>query len=92
MNKNDLVRKSELKNQRSNKINGLMIVVDGMTFNADEASQDRMVRSIMTMSLNETTQWVLADGSAANVSRAQLLAVLKQARIEQTKIWISTKD
>lgn len=92
MNKNDLVRKSELKNQRSNKINGLTIVVDGMTFNADEASQDRMVRSIMTMSLNETTQWVLADGSAANVNRAQLLAVLKQARIEQTKIWISTKD
>lgn len=92
MNKNDLVRKSELKNQRSNKINGLTIVVDGMTFNADEASQDRMVRSIMTMSLNETTQWVLSDGSTANVSRAQLLAVLKQARIEQTKIWISTKD
>lgn len=91
MDKKEAIRKSELRNQRASRINALKVTVDGLTFSADEVSQERMVRSIMTMTLNETSQWILADGKLVEVTRAQLLAALKQARIEQTKIWVNTK-
>ena len=91
MDKKEAIRKSELRNHRASRINALKVTVDGLTFSADELSQERMVRSVLTMSLNETTKWILANDSVADVTRAQLLAALKQARIEQTNIWMDTK-
>ena len=71
----------------------LTVTVDGMVFDADETSQNRMSRVVagaqaLGVDLNTTTQiWVLADNTVATPTIAQLAQALKLAGEAQTALW-----
>lgn len=75
------------KAEREDYVKRIVVEVDGMMFDGDEVSQDRMARSIIALDLGERVQWVLADNTVAKVSRAQLREALRKAGIAQTAIW-----
>lgn len=75
------------KAEREDYVKRIVVEVDGMMFDGDEVSQDRMARSIIALDLGEKVQWVLADNTIAQVTRAQLREALRKAGIAQTAIW-----
>lgn len=77
----------EAKAARADYVSKIIVEVDGMMFDGDETSQDRMARSIVALDLDETVQWVLADNSVALVTRGQLREALRKAGTAQTAIW-----
>lgn len=86
----ELIDKEKLiiaKEQRADYVSKIIVTVDDMQFDGDETSQDRMVRSIIALNDGETVQWVLADNTIAQVTRAQLREALRKAGAAQTAIW-----
>ena len=77
----------QAKAEREEYVSKIVVEVDGMLFDGDEVSQDRMARSIIALDLGEKVQWVLADNSVAQVSRQQLREALRKAGTAQTAIW-----
>ena len=81
------------KATRATKVDALTVTVDGMVFDADETSQNRMSRVVagaqaLGVDLNTTTQiWVLADNTVATPTVAQLAHALKLAGEAQTALW-----
>lgn len=75
------------KAEREDYVKRIVVEVDGMMFDGDEVSQDRMARSIIALDLGEKVQWVLADNSIKKVSRSQLREALRKAGTAQTAIW-----
>ena len=75
------------KNERAQAVEKIVVDVDGMKFDGDEKSQQRMSIAISTMTDNETILWVLADDTAAEVTKEQLQRALRLAREEQTALW-----
>ncbi len=75
------------KAEREDYVKRIVVEVDGMMFDGDEVSQDRMARSIIALDLGEKVQWVLADNTIKMVSRAQLREALRKAGTAQTAIW-----
>lgn len=78
------------KSNRTEAVRGIVVVVDNMSFDGDEVSQDRMTRAVTASeSMGESTQWVLADNSVATVTADQLKRALKLAGVEQTRLWMA---
>ncbi len=75
------------KAEREEYVKRIVVEVDGMMFDGDEVSQDRMARSIIALDLGEKVQWVLADNTIKMVSRAQLREALRKSGEAQTAIW-----
>lgn len=75
------------KAEREDYVKRIVVEVDGMMFDGDEVSQDRMARSIIALDLGEKVQWVLADNSIKMVTRAQLREALRKSGEAQTAIW-----
>lgn len=81
------------KATRANKVDALTVTVDGMEFDADETSQNRMTRVVsgaqaLGVDLATTTQiWVLADNTVATPTVAQIAQALKLAGEKQTALW-----
>lgn len=81
------------KSERATAVERLTVTVDGMIFDADETSQNRMSRVVagaqaLGVDLNTTTQiWVLADNTVATPTVAQLAQALKLAGEAQTVLW-----
>ncbi len=81
------------KAERATQVGRLTVTVDGMVFDADETSQNRMSRVVagaqaLGVDLNTTTQiWVLADNTVATPTVAQLAQALKLAGEAQTALW-----
>lgn len=75
------------KAEREDYVKRIVVEVDGMMFDGDEVSQDRMARSIIALDLGEKVQWVLADNTVKMVTRAQLREALRKAGTAQTAIW-----
>ena len=75
------------KAEREDYVSKIVVEVDGMMFDGDETSQDRMARSIIALDLGEKVQWVLADNTIKMVTRAQLREALRKAGKAQTEIW-----
>lgn len=80
------------KQERSKKVSQITVEVDGMIFDGDETSQERMSRAITAalasnMTTDTTTTWVLHDNSVATPTIAQLATALRLAGEEQTKLW-----
>lgn len=80
------------KQERSKKVSQITVEVDGMIFDGDETSQERMSRAITAalasnMATDTTTTWVLHDNSVATPTIAQLATALRLAGEEQTKLW-----
>lgn len=60
-----------------------------MTFDGNEAAQERMARAVlMAESPDETTEWVLADNTVAIVTAAQLRQACRKAGKDQTTLWV----
>lgn len=83
----------EAKSERAQAVERLIVTVDGMKFDADETSQNRMSRVVagaqaLGVDLETTTQiWVLADNTVAQPTVAQLAQALKLAGEAQTALW-----
>lgn len=75
------------KLERAEYVSKIVVEVDGMQFDGDETSQDRMVRAAYALNDGETVQWVLADNAIAQVTKEQLRQALRLAGEAQTAIW-----
>lgn len=81
------------KQERENAVEKITVEVDGMIFDGDETSQQRMSRTIsaaiaLGVNLDEQKQvWVLADNSVAQPTIRQLAEALKLAGEKQTELW-----
>lgn len=75
------------KQIRDNEMSSLTVEIDGYVLQADEESQNRMVRAILVLQKKETIQWVTADDELVMISREQLEQALRKAVEAQTEIW-----
>lgn len=75
---------------RSKKVGNIVVTVDGMAFDGDEASQQRMALRAQRMRANgqSTVRWVLADNTKADVTVEQLEQALDLALQAQSKLWL----
>ncbi|ANI04428.1 hypothetical protein A210_17805 [Pseudomonas putida SJTE-1] len=62
----------------------------GNTFNGDEASQNRMARSIVALGDTDTITWVLANNSTIQATKAELQEALRLSGEAQTALWVQT--
>lgn len=77
----------KVKAARADYVSKIIVQVDDLKFDGDEASQDRMARAIVALDEGETIQWVLADNSIVHVTREQLRQALRLAGQAQTEVW-----
>lgn len=80
------------KQKRADAVSKITVEVDGMIFDGDEISQERMSRTITAAKAigkqdNDTTTWVLHDNTVAEVSVEQLSRALFIAGEAQTELW-----
>ena len=76
------------KRQRRVAVATITVEVDGMVFDGDETSQDRMARSIVAMTDNDLIPWVLSDDSVAQVNKEQLTKALRLSGLKQAELWV----
>lgn len=72
---------------RDNEMISLTVEIDGYVLQADEESQNRMVRAILVLRKKETIQWVTAHNELVMISKEQLQQALRKAVEAQTEIW-----
>lgn len=80
------------KAERAALVKKATVEIDGMVFDADEESQNRLVRGIVAslalgLAPEETTEWTLADNSSAYVTARQMARALLAAGQYQTSVW-----
>lgn len=83
---------AQAKSERADAVSKITVTVDGMVFDGDETSQERMSRTITAAvatgaPMTATTTWVLADNTVAQVSITQLAQALRAAGEAQTDLW-----
>ena len=83
---------AQAKKERAEAVSKLTVTVDGMVFDADETSQNRMSRVVagaQALGIDQSTPqvWVLADNTVATPTVAQLAQALKLAGEAQTALW-----
>lgn len=84
---------AQAKKERAEAVSKLTVTVDGMVFDADETSQNRMSRVVagaQALGIDQSTTqvWVLADNTVAQPTVAQLAQALKLAGQKQSELWI----
>lgn len=76
------------KAYRSSQVDSLKVTVDGLLFDGDEKSQQRMNVAInAAIDDVETVKWALADNTIADVTRPQLKQALRLAGKAMEAIW-----
>ena len=70
----------------------ITVTVDGMVFDGDEVSQERLARTVTAAtatgaSMDDTTTWVLHDNTVEQVTIRQLATALRLAGEAQTALW-----
>lgn len=75
------------KKFREKKIKNITVEVDGLLFDGDELSTERMNQRIQVMSDTETILWTLANNEVQEVTKRQLFNAFKLAVDEQSKLW-----
>lgn len=88
---------AQAKAERATAVSKITVTVDGMVFDGDETSQERMSRTITAAvatgeNMSATTTWVLADNTVAQVSIKQLAQALRAAGEAQTELWTVPYD
>ena len=78
---------AQAKAERADAVSKIIVEVDGMKFDGDETSQQRMSRSIVALEDGETMPWVLYDNTIVEVTKEQLKQVLRLAGQKQTELW-----
>ena len=92
MDETEEARLARLKAERAEAVSKITVTVDGMTFDGDETSQERMSRTITAAvatgeDMTATTTWVLADNTIAQPTIQQLAQALRLAGERQTELW-----
>ncbi|MNG92109.1 hypothetical protein D3C79_510290 [compost metagenome] len=73
---------------RQERVDAIVVEVDGLAFDGDEVSTRRMADVIAAADdLTETMEWTLADNSVAVVTIQQLKQALRLATASRTVIW-----
>ncbi|MGY3928589.1 DUF4376 domain-containing protein [Aeromonas simiae] len=75
------------KAQRQAAVDAIVVAVDGLRFDGDELSQQRMMRRADAMGPDDTARWVLADNTVRDVTRTQLSEAVRLAMLEQERLW-----
>lgn len=80
------------KAERADLVEKSTVEIDGLVFDADETSQNRLSRGItvalaLGLGPDETTEWTLADDSSAMVTVRQMARALLAAGQYQTSVW-----
>ena len=76
------------KIERQAAVDAITVEVDGMVFDGDEVSQNRMARAVTAAdALTDVTEWTLHDNSTAMVTGQQLKTACRLAGEEQTRLW-----
>lgn len=76
------------KVERQARVDALVVNVDGLMFDGDEASTRRMADMIAGADdLADTTEWTLSDNSVAIVTIRQIKGALRLATEARTAIW-----
>ena len=88
----DDVQLARSKETRSKDVGNITVTVDGMVFNGDEKSQERMSRKINIARANEISMdtsldWVLADNTIAQVTLRQSAKAALLAGQKQSELW-----
>lgn len=84
---------ARLRAERAEAVSKITVEVDGMVFDGDEISQNRIARTITAATAagygpDDTTTWVLHDNTVAKVTIKQLSQALLAAGLKQTGLWI----
>ena len=79
---------AQAKAERADAVSKIIVTVDGMKFDGDEESQQRVARSIIALEDGETMPWVLYDNTIAEVTKEQLKQVLRLAGQKQSELWV----
>ena len=79
---------AQAKAERAKAVDRLTVEVEGMVFDADEVSQQRVARSIVALQEGETMPWVLYDNTIVQVNKSQLMQVLRLAGQKQCELWV----
>lgn len=84
---------ARLRAERAEAVSNITVEVDGMIFDGDEISQNRIARTITAATAagygpEDTTTWVLHDNTVATVTIKQLSQALLAAGLKQTELWI----
>ena len=85
---------AEAKRLRAAQVAAITVNVDGMLFNGDETSQDRMTRALRVAEITgmESTNWVLANDQVATVTVAQMKQALAKSMLTQGSYWTKPYD
>lgn len=75
------------KNKRQEVVCSIEVVYNGIIYQGDELSQDRMSRNIVGMDDDDTIEWKAKDNSKVTLLKSDLKQILRLACIEQTKLW-----
>lgn len=78
---------AQAKAERAEAVSKITVEVDGMVFDGDEESQQRVARSIIALEDGEKIPWVLYDNTVVEVTKDQLKQVLRLAGQKQTELW-----
>lgn len=81
--------RSQQKIEKQQKVDSIIVIVDGLNFQGDEISQGRLLRQADIMQEGSTTRWILEDNSIAQVTQHQLRLAAKLSVEEMNKIWLS---
>lgn len=68
------------------KIDSIEINYNGVVYQGDEKSQDRISRAIVGMDDDNTIEWKAKDNSKVTLLKSDLKQILRLAGIEQTKL------
>jgi hypothetical protein len=75
------------KQQRQEAVDAIIVEHNGKEFQGDEISQDRIARAILSLSDEDTINWAAYDNTEVELTKADLQAILAQAREQQSMIW-----
>jgi hypothetical protein len=78
------------KKRRDELVKEIIVTVDGIPFDGDELSQERMARAIIVLNPLEVTYWNCEDNVVREVTREQLSTALRLAGEAQTNLWFIT--
>lgn len=80
----------QIKNNRTTLVKNIEVEYNGVVYQGDETSQDRMSRAINGLPDDTTTiSWKAKDNSSQELTRLDLKEILFLAGQEQTRIWFS---
>lgn len=79
----------QAKAERAAAVAAIKVEVDGMIFDGDEESQQRLTRAIQVAEITgmDSTQWVLADNTVATVTVEQAKQALAKAMLTMGELW-----